>query len=164
MASRKNPNPITPVATRLWPKIAKMDPDKCWPWTASTNEHGYGTIKEGGKKGRSVLAHRAVYEDVFGPIPDGLNVLHRCDNPPCCNPGHLWLGTQSDNARDMHEKGRWKLNKSYDGEGNPAAKLTVKEVLEIRNASEPHDQIASRYGITASNVSVIKNRKSWKHI
>jgi hypothetical protein len=88
---------------RFWEKVKKSDTNDCWEWQSTTNNKGYGTISI---KGRSRLAHRFSYEIHNGSIPNGLNVLHRCDNPLCCNPAHLFLGTQRDNIADMVAKGR----------------------------------------------------------
>lgn len=77
----------------------------CWIWTGLLQKSGYGVIK---RKQKAVRAHRAAYELYVGPIPTGLHVLHRCDNPPCVNPQHLFLGTHVDNMRDMEKKGRAK--------------------------------------------------------
>jgi hypothetical protein len=79
----------------------------CWVWQGYRNEHGYGRLWAPKR-----YVHRAAYEAFVGPIPAGLNVLHRCDNPPCCNPAHLFLGTRADNARDMLAKGRGALQKN----------------------------------------------------
>jgi hypothetical protein len=90
---------------RLWTNVGRDgDPDACWPWLRSTNDKGYGRLMMGGKAG--IAAHRAAWTVTNGPIPKGLNVLHRCDNPPCCNPAHLFVGTQADNNADRHAKGR----------------------------------------------------------
>lgn len=78
-------------------------PDGCEPWTGCRSAAGYGIIQ---REGRTMRAHRVAWALAYGPIPDGLNVLHRCDNPPCCNPTHLWLGTHADNMRDRGAKGR----------------------------------------------------------
>lgn len=93
-------------AERFWAKVSKGDgADTCWEWRGSKmGEHSYGFF--GHSEGRTVRAHRRAYELSFGIIPVGLNVLHRCDNPPCCNPSHLFLGTQADNIADMIAKGR----------------------------------------------------------
>jgi uncharacterized protein YjiS (DUF1127 family) len=90
-------------AELFWSKVKRGGPDECWPWLAATNEKGYGVV--GGKDG-TTKANRVAWKLTNGPIPDGKCVLHRCDNPPCCNPGHLFTGTRGDNNRDMHAKGR----------------------------------------------------------
>lgn len=152
-----------PLATRLWAKIQKAGPDDCWLWLAHRNPGGYGTIGSGGKHGTMLLAHRVAYEEAVGQIPPGLHVLHRCDNPPCCNPAHLWVGTDADNVADMQAKGR-KRWKPSPGSKNGLAKLTEQQVLEIRAAPGPEVAIAARYKIAKSNVSFIRLRKTWKHI
>lgn len=90
-----------PLETRFWQRVEKTD--GCWRWTGPLHAFGYGLIWRGGN---NVGAHRISWEIHVGPIPDGLFVLHRCDNPPCVRPDHLFLGTQADNIHDMVAKGR----------------------------------------------------------
>lgn len=96
--------PFGPLTERFWRKVDKSaGPEGCWPWTGSRHGFGYGFVSAGGKRRG---AHRVSWELANGPIPDGLSVCHRCDNPPCVNPAHLFLGTVGDNTRDMMAKGR----------------------------------------------------------
>lgn len=122
-----------PVAERFWPKVDQRggDVDQCWPWIAGRWPTGYGQFFMPGRGpvNNRVYAHRIAYELHYGPIPKGLFVLHRCDNRPCCNPTHLWLGTIGDNNRDRGAKGR---TADQRGQANGNAKLTDEQVAEIR--------------------------------
>lgn len=98
---------MRPIAERLWEKVDRSaGPDACWPFMGAKMHNGYGHLGAGGRNDGQVAAHRVAYQDQVGPIPEGLNVLHRCDNRPCCNPRHLWIGTQRENLLDMIAKGR----------------------------------------------------------
>lgn len=97
--------PRTPAAIRALRRVS-LEPSGCWRFLGCCNEHGYGVVGADGKRGQKVLTHRAVFEFFVGPIPQGLHVLHSCDNPPCCNPSHLRAGTHADNMRDKAERGR----------------------------------------------------------
>ena len=91
---------------RFWNKIDRREPNECWPWIGGISRgYGHWSFWESGKC-RSTTSHRKAWELANGPIPAGLFVLHRCDNPPCCNPAHLWLGTHADNMADKVAKGR----------------------------------------------------------
>jgi hypothetical protein len=126
----------------------------CLVFTGSKNEDGYGQTGRG-------RAHRLSYELHHGPIPQGMCVLHRCDNPPCINPTHLFLGTMSDNMRDMHAKGRHVRN----GERVNTAKLTAEQVLEIRSRLDVTcAAFAVRLGVNPSAVERARNRRTWRHL
>ncbi len=93
-----------PLPDRLWPKVQRGEPGECWNWLGAKNGNGYGRIAA--ETGRRVYPHRVAWELTNGPIPAGLFACHSCDNPLCCNPAHIFIGTHTDNMRDMHAKGR----------------------------------------------------------
>lgn len=143
---------------RFRSKVAEM-PNGCHEWQAGKlGKYGSFTVDGGAK-----VATRWLWEQVHGPIPEGIQVRHKCDNPPCVNIEHLELGTQLDNSRDMVERGR-----SLVGERTHTAKLTASEVAEIRQLVARGDQtktaIAKAYGTTRQNVTHIVNAFSWKHV
>ena len=147
---------------RFWRKVVKTD-DGCWIWTAARSPRGYGAFGRGSREARVILAHRFSWEQANGPIPDGLCVLHRCDNPPCVNPAHLFLGTRTDNNRDMHAKGRANPPR---GERHPRARLTEEKVREIRRlaaAGISQRQIARMFGVSKGAVASVVTRQ-WKHV
>lgn len=121
------------LADRLWSRCIRQE-NGCLEWTGGTNRAGYGQIGRPGVRQRKMATHRAAWEVTHGPIPEGMNVLHRCDNPPCCDPAHLFLGTLSDNSRDCYAKGRRRVVREggRSGEAHHAAKLTTAQVAEIR--------------------------------
>ena len=152
------------LAERFWSKVEKGDPLECWEWTAFTldDRGGYGQFRVGGASGAMIGAHRVAWELVNGEIPDGMCILHSCDNPPCVNPGHLFLGTKTDNAEDRDQKGR-----TQKGDDHAMAKITSDDVIEIREGfarGEKQEHLASRFGVSRSNVSLILARKTWKHV
>jgi len=106
-------------------------------------------------------AHRISYQLNIGPIPDDLCVCHRCDNPACINPDHLFLGTKKDNSQDCIDKGRWPDRK---GSVNGRAKLTEAQIEEVRNASGSQSAIAARFGVNQQVVSRIKLKQAWRHV
>jgi hypothetical protein len=136
---------------RFWAKVQRGGPDDCW--ISATNRRRYGQFSVDGK---AVLAHRFSYALVHGPILDGLHVLHRCDNPPCVNPTHLFLGTNADNMRDREAKGRGNQPR---GTANGNCRLTDEEIAEIRVASGTQQEIGERFGISQPMVSRIKRGK-----
>jgi hypothetical protein len=146
-----------PIRERFWPRVMLGFASGCWEWGASTNGKGYGQINVGGR-GRPLLAHRVSWELMNGPIPDGLLVLHKCDNPPCVNPSHLFLGTVTDNMRDCARKGRAAKT------GTGAVKLAAADVLEIRRLSERgviQTVLARRFGVSQAHISKILLREVW---
>ena len=130
---------------------------ECWVWTGSRHPFGYGWITSGGK---TLLAHRVAYEQIVGPIPDGLNVLHRCDNAPCWNPVHLFLGTDADNIADKVAKRRHVFGERHQWRGLPNSgeshissrtKLSEADVADIRvllGFGLSRTAIAREYGVT----------------
>jgi len=131
---------------------------ECREWLGAKNNHGYGVLRW---RGRSVLAHRAAWEDEHGSIPHGLDVLHSCDNPPCISGEHLFLGTHAENMADSVAKGRFVPPPHPRGERHYRAKLTRSEVLAIRADPRSDSAIAAAYGVAPTTVYDIKHRKSW---
>lgn len=125
-----------PLEQRFWNKVAIAGPDDCWEWQASRKANGYGQIGAG--TGGTLNAHRLAYILTKGEIPNGLCVCHSCDNPPCCNPAHLWLGTHQDNMRDMVSKSRANGNISGNWVGH--AKYTPVHLPFMRVMMFVHDK------------------------
>lgn len=145
---------------RVWSKIDKRGIDECWPWTGAT-QFGYGYIWIVQQKIHA-KAHRVVYAYTHGDFDSSLCVCHHCDNPPCCNPSHLFLGTRAENNRDRDNKGRYPDRR---GEKNGHTKLTRLQVDEIRHlvsCGQTQLSVANQYGIKQPQVSRIVLRKLWK--
>ncbi len=136
----------------------------CWEWTgAVTTEWGYGRLRY---SGHDFTAHRCSYEYAYGVIPDGLFVLHKCDNPPCVKPTHLFLGTAKDNTQDMLAKGR-AARIGARGMANRTAKLTDSTVIEMRERyarGERVADLAAEVGIIDSYARLIIKGKAWAHV
>lgn len=146
-----------PLEERFWEKVQQGD--GCWEWKAA-RAYGYGRIGAGGTYGPALMAHRVSWEIHYGAIPEGMNVLHHCDNPACVNPEHLFLGTHADNVADKVRKGR-----GADRERHGMARLTEAHVLEIRAAVSDGQLlriVAKRYGISESQVSMIARGLRWR--
>ena len=147
---------------RFWSKVEIKNPSECWPWKRARTIRGYGSFCLNSK---NLNAQRALWIIEFGPIADGLCVCHKCDNPPCCNPDHLFLGTDADNMTDKTRKGR---NNPAVGERGGFAKLTTEQVLEIRKVYseglENQTQLGTRFGVNKRTIQKIVNFQRWKHL
>lgn len=130
----------------------------CWEWQAYVNALGYGEIRRA-KGTPKRYAHRLAYELRVGPLPEGMEVCHKCDNPTCVNPNHLFLGTHKDNMYDMHAKRR-----HSHGSKSKASKLTDEKVISILNDSRKASVIATEYSLSRSHVNDIRSGRRWAHI
>jgi len=146
----------------VWKDIVIEDETKCWIWQGNTDRDGYG-IKTIGRKQYRVS--RVVYELMNSDVTLTIDkfVCHTCDNPLCCNPKHLFLGTNNDNTQDKIKKGRARY---LSGSDNPMAKLTQEQVEEIRrrynNEKITQEALAQEYGVNNANIGCIVNNRSWK--
>lgn len=167
-ALRRHGDPLAEIAEhlkkhtpeeRFWHFVVKGP--ECWGWKGLTRD-GYGVLTTGpNQQGK---AHRFSYELHNGPILNGLHVLHRCDNPPCCNPEHLFLGTQADNAHDMYAKGRGAKNTGHPGTSHAMAKLTEDAVRTIRASTGAARIMAARFNVSESTIYMIRGGHIWKHL
>lgn len=153
-----------PIDVRLWRRVNKNGPifphmdSACWVWTGHVIADGYGHIKRGKTM---VLTHRLSWELTFGEIKDGLLVLHKCDNPACVNPSHLFLGTDADNAKDRDSKGRLG-NRTGTANGN--AKINEDIVIHIRSSDASTRELAKTYNVSIPLVQKIRNKSLWRHV
>jgi hypothetical protein len=141
---------------RFWGKVDKRSPDECWEWTGARNNAGYGNMRVGHSY---VNAHRVSYKINIGDIPIRHVVCHKCDNPSCVNPSHLFSGKPSDNDKDKVSKGR-----QSRGETHPMSKLTEKQIKVILETKGSSYEIAKCYGVSSSLIRMIKRGELWKHI
>lgn len=156
---RRNGRTKRRLADRYWEKVIRRGDDECWGWSGFKHV-GYGRLRT---DTGAVGAHRVSFEIHFGQIPDGLFVCHRCDNPECSNPRHLFLGTSGDNNRDCTAKGR-----RARGERQRSAKLTEDDVRSIRNqwhqGGVTQRQLAKMFGVTPSAIEHVVTNRTWRHI
>lgn len=166
------------VARRFWALVDKDGPNGCWIWSRCKRSDEYGRFSVGTRKWvlrygliQRSKTHRIAYALTFGPIPDGMDVLHHCDNPPCCNPNHLFLGTDVDNVRDKLDKGR---ENPQCGSDNGSSKLNEVIVLQLRRR-----YATGRYSVTqlvawlmathqlkihGSTIKGVLRGKRWRHV
>lgn len=153
------------LSKRLWRQISIGHPGECWPWNGRLHI-GYGVLDIRSEKlGRSRphLAHRLAYAEWHGEIDPEMEICHKCDNPRCCNPFHLFQGTHQENMRDMAEKGRANPP-CFLGEEHPKSKLTEAQVIEIFSSQTPSKTLAARFDITKESVNNIRFRRTWRHV
>lgn len=149
---------MSSLAERFWAKVNRRESDECWEWQGSRLPAGYGRIAIGGR--RNQYAHRLSYELHHGVMPDGMWVLHRCDNPPCVNPAHLYLGTPSANMQDCAGRGRSSL-----------AVLRPADVRRIRacradlTASPAAlERMAHDLRVTPETIENVLSGHTWSHV
>ncbi len=160
--------------------------DSCWPWKRALNKDGYGRFK---MEGHYPMAHRVAYRQSCGPIPVDFKVCHSCDNPPCCNPRHFFLGTDVDNVADRHAKGRDARGDNHGLRKHPErvargvrqgaytcpekirkgachgnSKLTDEKVLFIRTSPMSNAELASFLNMNKSHIWKVRTRRAWAHI
>lgn len=152
------------ILERFHDKCKIDDQTGCWNWIGAKDTSGYGMISLDGKIYR---AHRLSWVLHFDEISEGLFICHTCDNRGCVNPKHLFLGTQSDNIKDMWNKGRMSHRNAANGENHPSSKLTEKDVLEIRklyttgNYSER--MLGKLFRVSRSTITAVIKNRTWKN-
>lgn len=147
---------VAKLHAKFWDHVDKSG--GCWNWRGGKTVHGYGRLIVPPRKG-VVYAHRHAYELTFGPIPKGLEICHRCDNPSCVNPAHLFAGTHLANMQDARKKMRVRFGERHGG-----AKLTadnISEIRQLRCEGVEQRSIAVRFAVSQSTVSLILSGKRW---
>lgn len=153
---------------RFWSKVDTTTPSGCWEWTAYRNPKGYGRFQTGTAEGPR-FAHRLSFEAAKGRIPAGKMVLHKCDNPRCVNPDHLWLGDNKANMADCKKKGRYYRDGPLRprGEKHGRSKGTTKSIIAIRRAyisGTSLDEIARRFSVKPTFVQDVVYGRVWRHL
>lgn len=151
------------VLERFWAKVAIADPRTCWLWTGARKPpYGYGQFVL--KRDVYVTASRFALATKVGALPSRIQACHSCDNPPCCNPAHLFPGTQSENNRDCISKGRGNRSR---GEAHRDAKLTEEIVVQLRAmpfTDEVRKEMAQAYGVNKHAIYMAQTGRTWKHV
>lgn len=179
--------PNNSVQKRVLKHLSKFsNPSECWEWPMSRTKAGYGQLSTSNGSARSVelhYAHRVSYFLSNGPIENGMNICHKCDNPACFNPNHLFCGSQKDNIRDCISKGRFnfnphrpsggehwavqnkdKVHRALCGENNSRAKLSFDDAKYIRSSGRTGSDLAKHFGVSDSTISAIRRGKTYRSI
>ena len=143
---------------RLLSKLSFVPITGCWLWTGCVNNKGYGQARAGGS---AWLAHRLMWVLHGGELPPRMELLHSCDVPSCVNPAHLSLGTHKDNMIDMSRKGRHRMP-NLSGERHPAARLSARQVAEIRASQESSTTVGARFGVSGAHIRLIRRGGVWQ--
>ncbi len=152
----------------FWSKVDKRSPDECWPWTGASGKHGlHGKFSV--YHGPLLGASRVSFFLATGTDPEVQFVCHKCDNPPCVNPSHLWLGGYSENAKDAVAKGRWNSHPPHlCGEQVGTSTFKESQVVDIRRrhaaGEASYTALAKEFGVTKSAIAFVVRRRSWKHV
>jgi hypothetical protein len=159
------PRPHKTPEDRFLSRMPPRQAGVCWIWPGGRDKDGYGFISVRAPKSTTHKTHRLSYEIFTGLVPEGLCVCHYCDNPPCCNPDHLWLGTKRDNNQDRSLKGRT-VTRNSSGENNPRAILTKEDVLFLRGVGKPKkregwEALSKLFGVSESSIRKVLNGTTW---
>lgn len=144
----------------FWSLVEKKSQDECWLWLGKLNQWGYGRIRHGGIQ---AMAHRVAYQLQTEKSIDGLIAMHICDNPACCNPNHIALGTHADNQKDKFNK-----NRQAKGEINGQSILTEEQVIEARKlyveTKTTYKKLAEKFGVSRDTMQKAIRKIYWKHV
>ena len=153
-------NRINKEINRFWDKVTiSSNPNSCWNWIAGKSTAGYGLFGLSNSK-KLIYAHRYSFELCYGIDPVTKCVCHHCDNPACCNPYHLFLGSSKDNSQDMVKKGRCKST-ALLGTKNSCNRYSEETVHEVRNRAKSYKYLQNKYGISISHIKQIRRGSCW---
>lgn len=163
------PKKPTPLLERFFLRFTASSDESCWEWTGTKRHFGHGRLRESGAGSRELCASRLSYETFVGPVPAGMFVCHKCDNPGCVNPSHLYAGTQADNMRDKRVRNRQKGSRCH------AAILTEPQAKLIKAFLGRHTPgqgkaggqcsfLGRWFGVTNCAISDINRGRSWTHV
>lgn len=150
---------LASLERRFWAKVEKRGRNDCWPWLAGVTEHGYGRMTAG--RGINLKAPRAAFTIEFRISPGAWDVCHTCDNPPCCNHEHLFLGTASSNIHDAMAKGRMVSPPRLVGESHPRAVLNLNKAAIIRTSTASAKELAAYFGTSEKTIYAVRSGKAW---